>query len=261
MTIKNERPGAVPQWIIERLAAGDLPPDRAVEVQRRLIRETDGAARLAEIAASNVEILAAHPPAQIAAQVRARADRRASPPHKRVWQVMMGGTTVLAAALIMAVWARPTRDTAPRNAASPDLARHDDDGARLKGLRPTLRVYRQTGEVAERLQPDARTHAGDRLQLAYVAAGRRFGAVLSVDGAGQITYHLPAAGGAAARLRNEGEVALADAYELDAAPGFERFVFVSSDSPFDTASLLEVLRGNSPAPAGTSVVSFTVRKE
>lgn len=59
----------------------------------------------------------------------------------------------------------------------------------------------------------------------------------------------------------EGEVALPEAYELDAAPGFERFVLVVGDAPFDAAAMTEVIRGAGRPPAGTVAISFTVRKQ
>jgi hypothetical protein len=61
-------------------------------------------------------------------------------------------------------------------------------------------------------------------------------------------------------LRADGETALASAYELDAAPGFERFLFVASDEAFDASALVDVAQGRTPPPAGKFTVFFTVRK-
>ena len=130
----------------------------------------------------------------------------------------------------------------------------------MKGLRPSLRVYRKAAGKVERLQDGAATHAGDELQLAYVAAGRRYGAVASVDGAGRVTYHLPAAPGPAVRLSAEGETTLPSSYELDAAPGFERFVFLTGDQPFDASVLADIATGRAAAPVDTKAVIFTVKK-
>lgn len=97
-----------------------------------------------------------------------------------------------AAAFALVLWLRSPTDigagTAGGNTASGDTER-------IKGLRPSLRVYRKNAGKIERLKDGAPAHAGDQLQVAYVAAGHQFGMVASVDGAGQVTYHLPAVGG------------------------------------------------------------------
>jgi anti-sigma factor RsiW len=253
MTVKNKEAGAVEpvsDYLIERLVAGDLSAERAAEVQARLAAEPDGQARIAQLRASNEEILRAHPPAEVAEQIRRRAARPAAVRAPR-W-LSLGVPMTLAAAFALVLVVRGT--TGPGHAGA------DDVYERIKGA-PSLRVYRKAaaGRV-ERLQDGATTRSGDQLQLSYLASGRRFGAVLSVDGAGQVTFHLPAVAGPAVQLNSHGETALASSYELDAAPGFERFLFVTSDEPFDAAALADVARGHTPPPAGKYTVFFTVRK-
>jgi hypothetical protein len=113
---------------------------------------------------------------------------------------------------------------------------------------PRLWVYRQrtvaNQEQPERLSDGARATRGDVLQLAY-AAGRdgRYGVLLSIDGAGRVTQHLPEPGtSAAATLRAANEIHLPTAYELDDAPGFERFLLVTSAQPFPVAAALDAAR-------------------
>jgi len=262
MKPNDQETAVVPEWLVERLAAGDLPPARAAEVRRRLALEPDGAARLARVAASNAEILAAHPPADLAAEVRRRADggaRATAARSRRHWGFAVMAPTLGLAALGLTLWLRPVTPGHPRAGSVATGA--GDDGDNIKGLQPRLRVYRKAGDKVERLRDGAVVRAGDRLQLAYVAAGYRFGAVLSVDGAGKVTFHLPSAGPAVERLRPDGEVALPEAYELDAAPAFERFVLVAGNAPFDPGTLGDVARGAASAPAGTVTITFTVRKE
>jgi hypothetical protein len=56
-------------------------------------------------------------------------------------------------------------------------------------------------------------------------------------------------------------VALPVAFELDATPGFERFVFVTSDAPFDTAPVVAALRRDGPPlPPDLTLSSLTVYK-
>ena len=77
------------------------------------------------------------------------------------------------------------------------------------------------------------------MQLTYQAAGRPFGVILSIDGRGAVTVHHPRDGRQAARLVPGQEVRLSSAYRLDDAPGWERFVLVTAEVPFDVAPVVE----------------------
>jgi hypothetical protein len=266
---KNERPSPVPEWLLERLATGELPPEREAEVRRRLALEPGGAERLAALTRSNEEILAAHPPAAMLKQIAERAHLTARleaarpKPRGRGWLFAFAPPVLAMGTLgLMMALRAPHKNDGGNAAASrgPEAASFDDEGIIIKGS-PRLRVYRKVGDRSQRLQADTVAHAGDRLQLAYVAGGKRFGAVASVDGAGKVTFHLPADAGPAVQLRTDGEITLATSYELDAAPGFEKFLFVTSDAPFDASVLTDMASGKVPAPAGASTTTFTVRKE
>ncbi len=256
-------PGFVSDYLVERLAAGDLSPGRAAYVRERLAADPAGAARLARLAASDRDTLAAHPPAVAAAEIHRRLARPSAPVRGAArtrpgWWLAAPTALVVAASLVLVL--RPGHPTGGGIAAGTGPARPVDDGDALKGLKPRLGVFRKGAAGIERLRDGAATRAGDELQIVYVAAGHKFGAVVSVDGGGHVTFHLPTAAGPAARLRTDGEIALPASYELDAAPGFERFVFVVGDEPFDASSVGDVARGVTAPPAGKLAVSFTVRK-
>ena len=108
---------------------------------------------------------------------------------------------------------------------------------------PRLFVYRHGDDGDQRLADGARAAAGDLLQLTYATAAPAFGALLSIDGAGDVTQHWPEPGGARALpLRVGGEVRLPSAYELDNAPAFERFFLVHAEQPFDLARVIDAAR-------------------
>jgi hypothetical protein len=121
---------------------------------------------------------------------------------------------------------------------------------RIKGLDPQITLFRKSGSGSERLADGALARRGDVVRLGYQAAGRPYGAILSIDGRGVVTRHLPRQGERAVALRGGGTVLLDEAYELDDAPRRERFYFVTAVSAFDLAPLLEIARRAGGAPDG-----------
>ncbi|MFP2913278.1 ActD protein, partial [Pyxidicoccus sp. 3LFB2] len=127
-----------------------------------------------------------------------------------------------------------------------------------------------TGEP-EQLEDRARARRGDVLQVSYVSGGRAHGVLVSVDGRGAVTLHHPATLSGSTALTPGETAALGHAYELDDAPEFERFLFVTAEEPLDVASVLEAARTLASQPSeartlplplpGTLVqTSFTLEK-
>jgi hypothetical protein len=242
----------VPDWLLERVALDQIPPGQADELARRMAADPTAQARLAALRASSQEILAALPPAQVAAEVERRrrvAEAAASErPRSRAWLPAMG---VLATAAVLALALLP-RDPGHGGLASGTPGFED---TRAKGD-PHLVIHRKRGDQVERLDRDATARAGDLLQIAYAAAGHTHGVILSIDGAGVVTLHHPGAPGGDTRLPApapapaapgkpapaRGLVELAHAYELDDAPAYERFFFITPARP----------PGGSPASAPAS---------
>lgn len=249
MTQSNTR---VPDWMIERLAHGDLDTAKAAEIRRRLEAEPDGMSRLEAIEGSDREILEKHPPALMAAAIERRLKQAGPQKRRSRWQLPMLVALPVAAGAVAALMlvSRPVLVAeGPITDSTPDIVR-------AKG-RPELHLYRQQGSEAQALGDGHVARARDVLQLKYMAAGRRYGAVLSIDGVDHVTWHLPEQPGVA-ELQNHGT--LPHSYELDDAPGFERFVFVTSERPFDAARALEVLRSGT-APKGFEIAKLTLKKE
>ncbi|HVU51367.1 MAG TPA: ActD-like protein, partial [Polyangia bacterium] len=160
----------------------------------------------------------------------------------------------LAGAAALGLIARPsTRAGTPRPEGDVVFETTEIKGA------SELRVYRHRASGDERLADGSRAAAGDLLQLAYRAPTDGFGALLSIDGRGHVTLHWPEPGaGGAARLSAKGEVRLPSAYELDDAPAFERFVFVSSPAPFDLKTVLDAAEALAARPADARARPLTL---
>ena len=243
MKIDDDEPGPCRNGCSSGWRSGDLPPAQARALADRVAREPGrrgppGAARRLERGDPRRPIPRRRPRRPFAgARPRARRRAAAARPRGRAgW--LLGVPTLALGAAVLLLWLRPGTGTRPTT-----------DGDRIKGA-PRLHVYRKTGKSVERLPDGAVARAGDELQLAYVASGHRFGAVVSLDGAGRVTFHLPEGGGRAVPLRAGGEVTLPESYQLDAAPRFERFLLVAGDAPFDTATLADVIRGARAAARG-----------
>jgi hypothetical protein len=243
-----------PDWLLERLALGELDAAAAADVRGRLAAEgRDADAEIAALAVSNREILAAHPPARVAAAVRARATRPA-----RRWLAI--APLVLAGAAAVVLVARPHRAIKTTGGATDDLGLEDaTPKGTARAATATLGVYRHGADGDERLADGAPAAPGDLLQLTYRAGSDRFGVLLSIDGRGHVTLHWPDAGEAvAARLGGKGEVRLPSAYELDDAPAFERFILVTAEAPFSVAAAADAARALAAKPDAARVSSLSL---
>lgn len=143
---------------------------------------------------------------------------------------------------------------------------------RAKGDGAKLFIYRKDGNMAIELENGSTVKQGDLLQLSYVAAGAQYGFILSIDGNGTVTSHYPDSGASSAKLTATGEVPLDFAYQLDDAPSFERFFFITGTKPFTVASFIENIRIRSRigdlqtadlskiVPLGTQLTEITLLK-
>ncbi|MBZ4333986.1 ActD-like protein [Corallococcus interemptor] len=274
-------PHRTPDWLLERIALGELPPDELAAARDRLSREPDGPARLAALEADSRATLEALPPDRVAREVQARFARAGSPaatpraeapPSRPSWRFLPALVPVLAAATLV-VLVRPGASSQQQEARDPWAATGTPgvlEPTRSKGLQPRLDVHRQAGTRTEHLTDGAPAQAGDVVQLSYTAAGHAHGVILSVDGRGTVTPHLPALGDTSAPLERGGSHLLPRAYELDDAPGFERFFLVTSDAAFDLEGVMAAARvlAASPEartapltlPAGLGQTSFLLEK-
>lgn len=231
--------------LLEQYVLGELPPEVAEEVREELARDPSLRARHDEIARSDKEILERYPPADIAKSIAARIQEKPQPraddggisstlePAGR-WALQLAIGLPAAALLLLVFSFFVFRE------------RFAPDDTRMKGLAPRLTVFLKTAGGAKDLAPGSLVGKGDVIQLSYTAGEARFGVILWVDGRGAITWLLPAGYNGSPRgaplLDRQGQVVLPTAYELDDAPGFERFFFVYSESSFDVAVAAQAAR-------------------
>lgn len=259
MTAAPER--RVPDVTLERFRLRELPPEEMESIEQQLRADPELRDRFDSLVASDQAIAADHFPARLAEQVlqRRSATRRVAgtTPLRGLLLASALGAGLIAVAIAQP-WSSPHAPAA--------------SGDAIKGLEPSLAIYRRTPNGSETLADGASAHGGDLLRIGYVSAGQRYGVILSIDGRGIVTLHLPATGGVAASLR-AGELVLLDqAYELDDAPAWEGFYFVTADQPFAVETIRDAARRagehslrtpppSLPLPGGFTQARFSIQKE
>ena len=98
------------------------------------------------------------------------------------------------------------------------------------------------------------------LSIAYRAEDAPYGVIVSVDGAGEVTLHFPADETGDTTLQQYGNIRLPHAFELDNAPDFERFYFVTADAPLSPRAVLAAVPTAAFDPSWTIVEVPLVRE-
>ena len=250
---KNRIHREIPDYHLERYLLGELPDREMEQIRQETEQNQTLRLRLEALEQSNQELLGQYPPAWMSRQIQPRlAPSRPVRawkfrPFTRFWPV-----PVAIAALLIAVL--------------PVL--FAPETTRLKGLEPGLALFRQTGEGYQPLEDGSLARQGDRIQIVCQAGGKEYGAILSVDGRGTVTVHLPYAGEQAVQLRQGTPDTLNFSYELDDAPAWERFYLITADIPFKLDGVKKAIsrmpevekEGKLELPAGLQQHLFTLKK-
>lgn len=253
-----------PELWLEKALLNELPAGKDLPAE--------SAARLEALRSDGASILERYPPRRIAAEIDRRRQAERAP--RTLWRLAWAPTlAALGLVLFFGLRPRPGVDQGSGPGPGPEPVVDSGDEVMLKGMLPELRVYRSRGAAPERLRDGSAVRPGDVVQLAYLAAGRRAGVIVSIDGRGGTTLHHPAEPTTPTALRRGGEVPLARAYKLDDAPRFERFFFVTAADPAQldvpqviaSAQKLATTPGAESAPlvlpSGLKQLSLLLRKE
>jgi len=192
----------------ERYAHGE-PPDSPSEEDGR---------RIAELRHADEDFLARHPREPFLRDLARRRRRRSA---GRIWTASLAAAACLAFVMLL-----------PR----------DSEGIRMKGGAPNLVLYHKTEGGTELLGEAPALRTGEEIQLSYFARGRSFAAILSIDGRGSITRHLPLHGPDALAIDLRDYALLPYSFRLDDAPAFEDFYLVVSPRPFRMDEIEPFLR-------------------
>jgi hypothetical protein len=261
---------ALPDLLLERYRLNEVSPAERAEIERRLRDDETVRQRLHEIEHSDEAIRATDFAASLITRLQGRPAFDAAPGRPRAGATRGAATRVLRWALPLAVGV--TAMVVVVIGSRTGSLRPDATEDRIKGLRPSLTMFRQTPRGSEALADGVTARPGDVVRLAYQAAGQSYGVIVSIDGRGGVTMHLPPTGGEAARLRAGDKVLLDQAYELDDAPRWEGFYLVTAQRPFAVQPVIDAAkreaalhRASPPAtlelPRGLEQSVFVLQKE
>ena len=227
----------ISEFYLERYVLGELPEEEKEEISRLASHNREIQDAIDRLKASNREILEFYPPHTIKANLQAQLSRALKPfSFKPFLAVSSAAAAVLILILILPSLRHESNKLYPNS---------EEEITLVKGIagvdlsQTQLLVYRKLQDQVELLKDGEKAQAGDLLQLAYVSAEGTYGMIFSIDGRGFITLHFPEHNGESTKLESHKQFLLSNAIELDDAPGFERFFFLTSDYPFNVNSILK----------------------
>lgn len=241
----------IPGWILEKYLLGELPDPELKEITNQLKNDTNLQTEIERLKASNKDILNKYPADSMVPGILNRCnieknyrenDVRVTRTRPTFFKRMLQFSPAFASLLVIffiGLQIFKSGDNSSK-AIEPGVQK----GAyRVKGSHevkpvPHLIIHRK-GNNIEVLKKGNRAQAGDLLQLAYAAGGETHGVICSIDGNSTVTLHFPAKKNDSTALIQRKKVLLANAYELDNAPGFERFFFITSKAEIDVEDILK----------------------
>ncbi len=223
----------VPDLYLERYLLKELPESERGRIEQLLELDPELRGRLDALKESEGELALRYPAPDMADRIRGRlrqvtALQRTTVSDRRTWGWLV--PAVAAAGLLLVVGPTLVQPPSPT------------DDILIKGADAELVVFRKTSSGTERLESGASALPGDLIRVGYRAAGDTFGVIVSTDGRGGVTQHLPRSGARAESLELGGTVLLDFSYELDDAPRWERFYLVTGNEPFELEPVRQAAR-------------------
>jgi hypothetical protein len=214
---------AVPQIYLEKFALGQATSEE-VTVLKSLLNDSELEAEVLRITENNEALLSRYPANLMAKQIATRLERES----KTSFFSIKWMAPVAMAALLMILIFKPSPD------AGNDIL--------LKGQQPHISVYRKTADSYEKLLQKQFAETGNLLQIRYSAAEAIHGVIASIDGNGTVTLHFPQEVTGSTILNGKGEISTPNSYELDNAPDFERFYFITSKVPINVEESIKAIK-------------------
>jgi hypothetical protein len=213
----------IPDWKLERYLLGELDPEELRRIRQDVESNEPLQLQLEALKRSDREIRERYPAAWMSRQIQRKMIGSATQGREvksRLWSrfwLLPAVPVGAVAAIVLALLVLP--DTLTRHDGNQEGLRVGDS-TRIKGLEAELRLFRKTETGSEPLRDGAVAREHDLVLIQYRAAAKAYGVIVSVDGRGTVTRHLPSDRSQAVQLQTNGIVSLDFAYELDDAPRY-----------------------------------------
>lgn len=219
---------------LEKYVLGELPETEQKALDNMMKSDTSLAARYKSILASNTDIFSNYPPEGVTLQIQWKYNREKARDKKKkkvfaIRSFSLAGA-FLSLFILFFMFIPPGR--------LPFYSSRENEVVRVKG-EAAMKIYRKTTRGAQLLSSGTSVKSGSVYQIKYFAAEYKYGTIFSIDGNGYLTLHFPGSRSGALLLDQGSEEALSESFQLDNAPGFERFFFVTSMEPFNLFDVLE----------------------
>ncbi|MBU1240934.1 hypothetical protein KKF84_06075 [Myxococcota bacterium] len=233
----NHRP--VPDLLLEQYLLGELPKEKAEALAGLLAGDEALEARLEALRHDDEAILVSYPPRVIVHKIQERTEnaRGNFPGGQRMARMAFVSLSLVLISVVGAWYFSRSSDGTQEPRFTPGNPGTVVGTTRIKGS-DSLMVFLKTSGSAVRLHDRQAVSAGDVIELQY-RSPLKHGVVLSVDGRGAVTLHFPRSPKQSTSLAQR---PAPRAYELDDAPRFERFIFITSHGPLPVEALLKRAR-------------------
>ncbi len=245
--LREGRQGCPSDFTLDRLHAGELSREEALEPERHVASCADCTARLAQRRAGFDAVDGVDPRAMLA-RIRTGLDRPAPLPQRLLgWarQRMAPLALVTTAAVAVVVMSQQSESPATR----------------MKGT-PALHVFRQAGDHAEEVVSGGVFAPGDRLRFSVDLPAEGQVAVLGIESSGVLYTAWPLEPGQRTRLKAGTAIELPGAVALDAQPGRETLYLVHCPATEATPSCESRGANLEPTcPPGCVATPFVMEKK
>lgn len=229
--------------LLEKYLLNELPPKEKIRVDNQLKKDSELQKRLENIEKSNKDILENYSAEIIAANIlniaklREKKDsKRKNSQTKHIKNLFLTALITTTAAITFFVFL-PLENTIT-NISNNNLI----ENTTIKGEHVKLFIYRKKNNQVTQLENDAKAFENDLLQIRYQSTKNKYGVIFSVDGNGTITLQYPQNTYSTTKLKSSKKEALSNAYELDNAPLFEKFYFVTSTDEINIQELINTIK-------------------
>lgn len=236
----NQNNETIPQWKLERFILGELPKKELEALQARVRVDHDLQNRLSELKIQNDKYIANIDLEALANRIHGKHRINISQKFttkKLNWFSIPVTAIACMAILFIGIFVY----TSNKSTLTDD---------RVKGGGNRIELWQKKEGIVANILNNALLEKGDVIQIRIHPEKKCFGVVVSLDGRGTWTTHLPDSGSTSKAIKPGKDEFLDFAYQLDDAPNYEVFWLVTSDKTFNIDTLMNHFKqlNGSPVP-------------